>query len=97
MYYNESYSRVLAFLLRTREVSGSNLCSKTDYPHCCFLCFTQTLEANSEKRFQVLTSANMKTAVFWVVVLCSQVEIYRYYRCTCCFKHRPDDGGSTHL
>jgi hypothetical protein len=29
-------------------------------------------------RFQVLTAASMKMAVFWVVALCSLVEVYRY-------------------
>jgi hypothetical protein len=27
-------------------------------------------------RFQVLTAASMKMAIFWVVVLCSLVEVY---------------------
>jgi hypothetical protein len=39
-------------------------------------------------------------AVFWVVVPCSLVEVYRRFR-GACFHHqqgkRPDDGGSKHL
>jgi hypothetical protein len=47
-----------------------------------------------EVRFQVLTMASMKMAVFWVAVLCTLVEVYRSVRgaCDC-----PDDGGSKHL
>jgi hypothetical protein len=38
-------------------------------------------------RFQVLTAASMKMAVFEVVVPCSLVEVYRRFRGTCCL-HR---------
>jgi hypothetical protein len=37
-----------------------------------------------EVRFQVLTAASMKMAVFWVVAPCSLVEVYRRYRGPCC-------------
>jgi hypothetical protein len=48
-------------------------------------------------RFQVLTAASMKMAVFWVVTLCSLVEVYRHFRGAYCLHHQsdecPDDGG----
>jgi hypothetical protein len=46
-------------------------------------------------RFEVLTVANMKMAVFWVVVPCSLVDVYRRLRGTCCLHHQGDrpDGG----
>jgi hypothetical protein len=34
-------------------------------------------------RFEVLTTASMKMAVFWVVVSCSLVEVYQRFRCAC--------------
>jgi hypothetical protein len=42
-------------------------------------------------RFQVLTAASIKMALFWVVAPCSLV-VYRRFRGA-----RPDDGGSKHL
>jgi hypothetical protein len=57
--------------------------------------------------FDVLTTVNtleFKMAVFWVVALCSLVEIYQRFRgpcCLhhqgdeCCLHHRPDDGSSS--
>jgi hypothetical protein len=48
-------------------------------------------------RFQVITAASMKMAVFWVVVPCSLLEVYQRFRSACCLHHRPDDGGSKHL
>jgi hypothetical protein len=42
----------------------------------------------------------MKMAVFWVVVTCSLVEVYRRFRGACCLHHQgycPDDGGRKHL
>jgi hypothetical protein len=33
-----------------------------------------------EVRFEVLTAASMKMTIFWVVVLCSLVEVYRRFR-----------------
>jgi hypothetical protein len=45
-------------------------------------------------RFQVLTAASKKMAVFWVVVPCSLVEVYRRFRGACCL-HRQGDEGST--
>jgi hypothetical protein len=47
-------------------------------------------------RFQVLTAASMKMAVFWFVAPCSLVEVYRRFRGACCLHNqgdRPDDGG----
>jgi hypothetical protein len=52
-------------------------------------------------RFQFLTATSMKTAVFYVVALCSLVEVYRHFRGACCLHHHvthcPDYGGSTNL
>jgi hypothetical protein len=31
-------------------------------------------------------------AVFWVVALCSLVEVYRRFRGFCCLHNRPHDG-----
>jgi hypothetical protein len=39
-------------------------------------------------RFQVLTVVSMKMAVFWVVALCSLVDVYIHFR---------GDEGSKHL
>jgi hypothetical protein len=36
-------------------------------------------------------------AVFWVVALCSLVEVYQRFRGPFCLHHRPDDGGSKNL
>jgi hypothetical protein len=41
-------------------------------------------------RFQFLTTASMKRAVFSVVALCSLVQIYRHFRGTCCLQHQYD-------
>jgi hypothetical protein len=48
-------------------------------------------------RFQVLTAASMKMAVFWVVALCSLVEVYSRFRGAYCLHHCPDYVGSKHL
>jgi hypothetical protein len=45
---------------------------------------------NISVRFQVLTVSSMKMAVFWVVALCSQVDVYLLHHC-------PGGGGSKHL
>jgi hypothetical protein len=37
----------------------------------------------------------MKMAAFWVVVLCSLVEIYRHFRGAFCFHHEGDQGEIT--
>jgi hypothetical protein len=46
-------------------------------------------------RFEVLTAASMKVAVFWVVAPYSLVEVYRRLRGAS--DDLPDDGGSKHL
>jgi hypothetical protein len=33
----------------------------------------------------------MKMAVFWVVALCSLVEVYQRFRGPCCLHHRGND------
>jgi hypothetical protein len=38
--------------------------------------------------FEVLSAASMKMAVFWVVVPCSLIEVYRRFRGTCCLHHQ---------
>jgi hypothetical protein len=38
-------------------------------------------------KFEVITAANMKMAVFWVVDPCSLVEVYRRFRGACCLNH----------
>jgi hypothetical protein len=48
-------------------------------------------------RFQVLTVVGLKMTVFWDIVLCSLVEVYRCFRGVCCLQHNPDDEGSKHL
>jgi hypothetical protein len=40
--------------------------------------------------FEVLMAVSMKMAVFWVVVLCSLVEVYRRFRGTCRLHHQGD-------
>jgi hypothetical protein len=35
----------------------------------------------------------MKMAVFWVVVPCSLVEVYRRFRGPCCFHNQGDEQG----
>jgi hypothetical protein len=42
-------------------------------------------------RFQVLTAASMKMAVFWVVAPCSLVEVYRRFRGACYLHHQVDE------
>jgi hypothetical protein len=73
---------------------------------------TDSFNCNSKKRrndlqgthnilfigFEVLMTVRMKMAVFWVVTLCSLVEIYQHFRGTCWLHHQgPDDGGSKYL
>jgi hypothetical protein len=40
--------------------------------------------------FEVLMAASMKMAVFWIVALCSLVEVYQRFRGTYCLHHHPD-------
>jgi hypothetical protein len=47
-------------------------------------------------RLQVLMAASMKMTVFWDVVPCSLVQVYRRFRCVYWLHHHPDDGGSKH-
>jgi hypothetical protein len=46
--------------------------------------------------FEVLTTASMKMAVFWIATPCSLVEVYLRFT-GACYLHRPDDGGSRYL
>jgi hypothetical protein len=47
-----------------------------------FQCTTD--EQRELARFQVLTAASMRMAVFWVVAPCSLLEVYRRFRGACC-------------
>jgi hypothetical protein len=48
--------------------------------------------------FEVLTVVSTKMDVFWVVPLCSLVEVYQHFRGPCCLHHHgPDNGGSKDL
>jgi hypothetical protein len=40
---------------------------------------------------------SMKMAVFWVVALCSLVEVYQCFRGVCCLHYQGDNGGGKHL
>jgi hypothetical protein len=44
-------------------------------------------QGNIVKEYEVLTAANMNTAVFWVLAPCSLVEVYRRFIDTCCLHH----------
>jgi hypothetical protein len=35
-------------------------------------------------RFEVLTAASIKMAVFWIVAQCSLLEVFRRFRGACC-------------
>jgi hypothetical protein len=39
--------------------------------------------------------AQMKMAIFWVVVPCSLVEVHQRFRSSCCLRHQGDDGGTS--
>jgi hypothetical protein len=41
-------------------------------------------------KFEVLTATSTKMDVFWVVVLCCLVEVYRRFRGACCLHHQGD-------
>jgi hypothetical protein len=47
-------------------------------------------------RFQVLTAASMKMAVFWVVAPRSMVEDYRRFRGVCCLHHQDPEDSHLH-
>jgi hypothetical protein len=40
--------------------------------------------------FEVLTAVSTKMAVFWVIALCSLVEVYQRFRGLCCLHHQGD-------
>jgi hypothetical protein len=42
--------------------------------------------------FEVLTAVSAKMAVFWVVALCSLVEVYQRFGGPCCLHLQGDDG-----
>jgi hypothetical protein len=48
-------------------------------------------------RFEVLTAVSTKIAVFWVVALCSLVEVYQRFKGPCWLHHHGNDGGSKDL
>jgi hypothetical protein len=43
-----------------------------------------------EVGFEVLTAVSTKMAVFWVVMLCSLVEVYQCFGGPCCLHHQGD-------
>jgi len=46
-------------------------------------------------RFEVFTVTKIQVVVFWVLMQCSGVVGYHYFRGTCCFHLcHPEDGGS---
>jgi hypothetical protein len=47
--------------------------------------------------FEVFRVICMRMAVFWVVALCSLVEVYHSFRGACCFHHQGDDGSRKDL
>jgi hypothetical protein len=57
-----------------------------------FVLFPESISDHA--RFQVLTTANTKMNVFWVVVPCSPVEVYRRFRGDCCVHHQDDEFSS---
>jgi hypothetical protein len=48
-------------------------------------------------RFQVLTAASMKMAVFWIVAACSLVQVYRRFRGACCLRHQGLDARTSEM
>jgi hypothetical protein len=53
--------------------------------------FSESIMNSQVVGFEVLTAVNMKMTVFWVVVPCSLVEVYRRFRGACYVHHHPDD------
>jgi hypothetical protein len=53
------------------------------------------LAKRSDMRFEVFTVTKIQVVVFWVLMQCSGVVGYHYFRGTCCFHLcHPEDGGS---
>jgi hypothetical protein len=84
-------------VVRSTECDQPKPCSLYSYSCCIF--HTQTITEKKEHchsvqnqaRFQVLTAASMKMAVFWDVAPCSLVEVYRRFRGACCLHHQGDE------
>jgi hypothetical protein len=51
---------------------------------------------SNETYNKVRIGKHLKMSVFWVVVTCSLVEVYRRFRGDSSFHHRCDDKGSKH-
>jgi hypothetical protein len=45
---------------------------------------------NEQMRFQVLTAASMKMAVFWYVARCGMVEVYKRFKDDYCRHYQGD-------
>jgi hypothetical protein len=65
------------------------------YTYQFFSNYGSLLRKLMKVRFQVLTAASKKMTVFWDVVPCSLVEVYRRCSGTYYLPHRRD-GGSKH-
>jgi hypothetical protein len=63
--------------------------------HWILLSFFTEQNVNYDVGFEVLTAVSMKMAVFWVVMLCSLVEVYQRFRRTCCLHHQGDESETT--
>jgi hypothetical protein len=71
------------------------------YPSVPFIAREITEDIQISKQNEISDShcsKEKKMTVFWDVVPCSPVELYRCFRGACCLHHQgPDVGGSKHL
>jgi hypothetical protein len=84
--------RLLRPFVKTSIFTSTRLEARTCSLTAQFSTFLISHNGPKGVRFEVLTVASMKMAVFWVVVPCGLVEAYRHFRGDC-----PDDGGRKHL
>jgi hypothetical protein len=64
---------------------------KEDEINLEFVCVMSETDTQMNVRFQVLTAASMKMAVFSVVAPCSLVEVYQRFRGAFCLHHQGDE------
>jgi hypothetical protein len=74
---------------RIRERRKENGLRSPEIGELCTKIFSKWL------RFQVLTAASMKMAIFWIVGPCSLVEVYRLFSGTGCL--HLESGGSKYI